>query len=57
MHNHKECEHKFKYCGRCNVVYCLKCKNEWLGTGVTITSAATSFNVSDSDTTTMTLDN
>lgn len=31
MHNHFEiCEHELKICTVCNVVYCPKCRNEWV---------------------------
>ena len=29
MHEHNECEHDLKFCKKCNVVYCTKCKREW----------------------------
>lgn len=29
MHEHKQCEHEFKYCFQCDAVYCEKCGNEW----------------------------
>lgn len=29
MHEHNECEHELKYCKKCDVVYCTKCKREW----------------------------
>lgn len=32
MHEHiepKDCEHEFKYCKKCDVVYCDKCQKEW----------------------------
>lgn len=29
MHEHKECEHKLKYCKKCAVVYCTLCGREW----------------------------
>lgn len=29
MHEHNECEHEFKYCSKCDVVYCTKCNKEW----------------------------
>ncbi len=28
-HLHNECEHNLKFCKKCNVVYCAKCKKEW----------------------------
>ncbi len=34
MHKHEEqvkCEHELKYCDHCDVVYCTKCKKEWIG--------------------------
>ncbi len=31
MHEHNECEHTLKYCQKCDVVYCTKCKHEWGG--------------------------
>ncbi len=31
MHEHNECEHNLKYCSKCDVVYCTKCKREWGG--------------------------
>ena len=31
MHEHNECEHSLKYCSKCDVVYCTKCKREWGG--------------------------
>ena len=31
MHDHDECDHKFKYCEKCDVVYCTKCEREWGG--------------------------
>ena len=35
MHEHPvpasvNCEHEFKYCKKCDVVYCEKCKGEWV---------------------------
>lgn len=29
MHEHKECKHELKYCKKCDMVYCEKCKKEW----------------------------
>ena len=29
MHNHDKCKHELKYCDKCDVVYCEKCKKEW----------------------------
>ena len=31
MHEHNECEHNLKFCPKCDVVYCTKCKREWGG--------------------------
>lgn len=31
MHEHIYHGHKFKYCERCDVVYCESCKKEWGG--------------------------
>jgi len=31
MHEHDECEHELRYCKKCDVVYCIKCKREWYG--------------------------
>ena len=28
-HDHKVCDHKLKYCAKCDVVYCAKCDKEW----------------------------
>jgi len=36
MHEHpvpavpKPCDHTFNYCKKCDVVYCEKCKSEWV---------------------------
>ncbi|GAG40375.1 unnamed protein product, partial [marine sediment metagenome] len=41
MHEHidqKECEHILKYCKKCDVVYCEKCKSEWKKTGTTFST-------------------
>ena len=29
QHTHESCEHELKYCKKCAVVYCDKCKKEW----------------------------
>jgi len=29
MHEHIGCEHDLKHCTVCDVVYCIKCKEEW----------------------------
>lgn len=29
MHDHTPCIHKFKFCEKCDEVYCDKCKTEW----------------------------
>jgi len=29
MHDHNDCDHDLKYCGKCDVVWCRKCKKEW----------------------------
>lgn len=29
MHEHTECSHDLKFCYKCDVVYCEKCKSEW----------------------------
>lgn len=29
-HNHNtQCQHEFKYCLACDIVYCEKCQSEW----------------------------
>ncbi len=35
MHDHNECEHEFKYCSKCDTVYCEKCGKEWYNTKIT----------------------
>jgi hypothetical protein len=30
MHEHKKCEHELKYCEECDLVFCKKCKKEWV---------------------------
>ncbi len=30
MHEHISCNHELKYCKVCDVVYCEKCKTEWV---------------------------
>ncbi len=27
--HHNHCSHVFKYCERCDVIYCTKCSKEW----------------------------
>jgi uncharacterized Zn ribbon protein len=29
-HDHTQCEHEFKYCDKCKIVYCTKCDKEWI---------------------------
>lgn len=29
MHEHSTCEHEFRYCTKCDVVFCEKCGSEW----------------------------
>ena len=37
MHEHQECQHEFKYCAKCDTVYCEKCQKEWGADNGTIT--------------------
>lgn len=27
--HHDHCEHEMKHCGKCDLVYCVKCSKEW----------------------------
>lgn len=29
MHEHVNCQHTFKYCSKCDVVFCKSCEREW----------------------------
>ncbi len=29
MHEHNDCQHEFKYCRICDMIYCEKCQKEW----------------------------
>ena len=37
MHEHTECEHKLKYCRKCDVAYCEKCGKQWDSYTMTVT--------------------
>ena len=29
MHEHNHCQHTFKYCSKCDAVFCKSCSREW----------------------------
>jgi len=28
-HNYQGCDHNLRYCGHCDIVWCVKCRREW----------------------------
>jgi len=38
MHDHTSCEHKLKFCEKCDMVFCEVCKEEWKKEKVGLTS-------------------
>lgn len=30
MHKHEQCSHQLEHCSHCDIVYCSKCKKEWV---------------------------